>query len=50
MSKAEEKLAVWLLKLVGDLVGEKFFGKIILNFENGKVTTVRKEQTLKPPV
>lgn len=38
----------WLIKLLTDLSARKFFGKVIISFEDGKVQLVKKEETLKP--
>lgn len=39
----------WLLDLLTQLKEEQWYGKVTLSFEAGKVTLVRKEETLKPP-
>lgn len=37
-----------LVKLIKDLIARKFYGKIIISFENGRINPiVRKEETLK---
>lgn len=38
-----EKITKLLLKLVG----QKYFGKLTLVFENGNITYIRKEETIK---
>ena len=38
----------WIVKLVDNLMSGNFFGKITLQFEAGKVVSVRKEQVLIP--
>jgi len=39
----------WLLKILNNLVKTRFYGKIILQFEAGNITLIKKEETLKPP-
>lgn len=39
----------WILDILSDLKSKGFYGKVTLQFEAGKVTVVRKEETLKPP-
>ncbi len=34
-------------KFIEELMSNKFYGKIILNFESGKLTHIKKEETLK---
>ncbi len=37
-----------LIKIINDLVSSKFWGKIIISFENGKIMPViKKEETLR---
>ena len=38
----------WLVKFITDLIARKFFGKIIVSFENGKIVHLRKEESIKP--
>ena len=40
----------WLTEQVDNLVKTRFYGKVTLSFEAGNITTVKKEETLKPPV
>lgn len=35
------------IHMIKDLVLSKFYGKITLSFENGKITLIRKEETFK---
>ncbi len=34
-------------KFIEQLISNKFYGKIILNFEMGKLTHIKKEETIK---
>jgi hypothetical protein len=36
------------IELVRQLVRERFYGALTMKFEAGKVTTIKKEQTIKP--
>ena len=36
------------IRLLARLVRERFFGKLTISFEAGRIVTLRKEQTLKP--
>jgi len=39
----------WLLDIIKTLMDQGWYGKLIISIEAGKVTLVRKEETLKPP-
>jgi len=39
----------WVKDFFRELNGTGFYGKVTLSFEAGRVTTVKKEETLKPP-
>ena len=40
----------WMIEQISsENVGSNFYGKIIFSFENGKLTHVKKEETIKPP-
>jgi hypothetical protein len=39
----------WLTSIIKALVLGKFYGKVILTFENGKLVSVKKEESLKVP-
>jgi len=36
------------IELIRQLVRERFYGALTMKFEAGKVTTIKKEQTIKP--
>jgi hypothetical protein len=36
------------LELIRQLAGERFYGALTLKFEAGRITTIKKEQTIKP--
>ena len=36
------------IKIITDLIACKFYGKLTISFENGKVVLYRKEETIKP--
>jgi hypothetical protein len=36
------------IELIRRLSGERFYGALTLKFEAGHITTIKKEQTLKP--
>jgi hypothetical protein len=37
-----------IVKIITDLVARKFYGKLTLSFEKGKITLIKKEETIKP--
>jgi hypothetical protein len=37
-----------VLDLIRQLSGERFYGALTLKFEAGRITTIKKEQTIKP--
>jgi hypothetical protein len=39
----------WIADHIDNLVKSRFYGKVTLSFEAGNITTVKKEETLKPP-
>ena len=39
----------WLNKHLETLEKSRFYGKVTLSFEAGNITTVKKEETIKPP-
>lgn len=46
ISELEEE---WLKHILITLTGQHFYGKLTLSIENGIITTIKKEETLKPP-
>lgn len=48
-SAGSEKQEVWLADIIRGLEQRQFYGKLTIQFERGKITTVRQEETLKPP-
>ena len=38
----------WIQKLIQDLYARRFYGKLTIIFEDGKIKLARKEETLKP--
>lgn len=36
------------IKIINDLIARKFYGKLTISFENGKIVLIRKEETIKP--
>jgi hypothetical protein len=36
-----------IIKIIKDLIARKFYGKLTLSFENGKIVLLRKEETIK---
>lgn len=38
----------WLDTYISSLTNRKFYGKLTLSFESGKVTTCKLEETIKP--
>ena len=38
----------WIIKTITDLVAKKFFGKLTIQFEKGKIIRAVKEESLKP--
>ena len=39
----------WIFAVIKQLSSMGWYGKLVISFEGGKVTLVRKEETLKPP-
>jgi len=39
----------WLSEIIHELIAARFYGKVTLCFEAGKLVHVRKEETLQPP-
>lgn len=39
----------WIAAHINDLMKTRFYGKVTLSFEAGNITTVKKEETIKPP-
>ena len=50
MAKPQNKIDDWPIEIYHELKKSRFYGKLVLQFENGKVTLIRKEDTLKPPL
>ena len=40
---------VWLVEIVKQLIDARFYGKLTLSFEAGRLTCAKREETLKPP-
>jgi hypothetical protein len=38
----------WIAKIITDLISKRFWGKIVITFENGKITRAIKEESLRP--
>lgn len=38
----------WLIRIINDLSARKYYGKLTISFESGKVVIVKKEETMKP--
>jgi hypothetical protein len=38
----------WAAKIITDLIARKFYGKLTISFEGGRIVMARKEETLKP--
>jgi len=43
-----QKFSEWVIKYISVLTNRKFYGKLTLSFESGKVTTCKLEETIKP--
>jgi hypothetical protein len=39
----------WAINLIKAAVRDRFYGRITLHFEAGKIVHMKREQTLKPP-
>jgi len=39
----------WLISMVKILISGRFYGKLVLTFENGKLVSAKKEESLKVP-
>jgi|TARA_R110000803_G_scaffold210841_1_gene284322 hypothetical protein len=44
-----KQIPLWLQNLINDLQTRKFYGKLTLEFKEGRVGLIRKEETVKPP-
>lgn len=42
------KTLTWLLSLLQELIERRFYGKLTIQLEAGRVTVVKQEETLKP--
>ena len=38
----------WAIKTIKDAIARKFFGKLTISLEGGKVVNIKKEENLKP--
>lgn len=38
---------MWAIDIIKELLSKNFYGKLTISFEKGRVTLVRKEETLK---
>jgi|GEM_PF-4491046 hypothetical protein len=38
----------WAFEIITALCARKFYGKIIISFQNGQIKFITKEETLKP--
>jgi hypothetical protein len=39
----------WLISVIGDLESQEFYGKIVINFCRGDVSTINKEESILKP-
>ena len=39
----------WIFDLIKKLGQDKFYGKLVLSFENGKIVHGKREESFKPP-
>jgi len=39
----------WFFEIYDDLVKKGFYGKLTMQFEAGRITIIRKEESIKPP-
>jgi hypothetical protein len=39
---------MWAIKILKQLIESRFYGKVVLSFECGKIVLVKKEETIKP--
>lgn len=46
--KDNQHFLEWIRKYIISLTNRKFYGKLTLSFENGKLTTCKIEETIKP--
>ncbi len=49
MPQNESKWFDWLIKLINAASQNRFYGRIALHFEAGKLVHVKREETMKPP-
>jgi len=38
----------WIMKLIKELINNRYYGKLIISFQAGKIVHAKKEETLKP--
>lgn len=38
----------WAFKIIKDLSARKYYGKLTISIENGKIVLIKKEENLKP--
>jgi hypothetical protein len=39
----------WFLNIIKELVNAKFTGRICINFSDGNIGNINKEETIRPP-
>lgn len=39
----------WLERVLSQTENNRFYGKLVLSFESGKLVYLKKEETIKPP-
>ena len=44
-----EEIKYWLIKHYEDLVKNRYYGKLIVTFQDGVLESLKKEEILKPP-
>lgn len=45
----ENKWFDWVIGKIREVSRERFYGKLILSFEAGKLVHLKREETMKPP-
>jgi hypothetical protein len=49
MDKSLEKIIHWLAPILRGLIDSRFYGKVTLEFKDGKIVLIRREETIMPP-
>jgi len=49
MDNSSKRIINWLAPILQGLIDSRFYGKVTLEFKEGRVVLVRREETIMPP-